>query len=293
MSGTERTVTRTGKTAARTTSPRADVRLRAALTLTWATLALMTAAAVAGLTVDDVYGGPASTAAMLRGFDLVNLCVAVPALVVSAVLARRGTPRGHLFWVGVLAYVVYTYAYYVFGTGLDNLFLLHVATFACALFGLVVAVAYTGAVVVDVRSGRAARWVSGFLGLLATGLGGMWVFHVLRFMVTGELPAGSGLVESDVVVHLGIALDLAVLVPTYALAAVLLWRGSGWGVVLAAVVLVSGVGHQLSYLVAMPVQTGAGVPGATALDPAEPFIAALFLAATVILLRAAPGGSER
>ena len=53
------------------------------------------------------------------------------------------------------------------------------------------------------------------------------------------------------VVHLGIALDLALLVPAYAAGCVLLWRRAAWGYVIAAVVLVSGVAHQVGYLVAL------------------------------------------
>lgn len=122
------------------------------------------------------------------------------------------------------------------------------------------------------------------LGLLAAGLGGMWVYYSLRFAATGEVPAGSALVESDVVVHVGIALDLALLVPAYALAAVLLWRGIAAGFVLASVVVVSRTMHQLSYMVALPFQAAADVPGAVAFDPMEPAIAVLFVVATAMLL---------
>jgi hypothetical protein len=92
------------------------------------------------------------------------------------------------------------------------------------------------------------------------------------------------LVEPDSVVHLGIALDLALLVPAYVLAAVMLWRGTAAGFVLASVVLMSGTLHQISYLVALPFQAAAGIPGAVAIDPLEPVIAALYLAATAVLL---------
>ena len=97
--------------------------------------------------------------------------------------------------------------------------------------------------------------------------------------------------EPDLVVHLGIALDLAVLVPAYALAAVWLWRGIPVGYVLAAVVLVSGTLHQLSYMVALPFQAAAGLPGAVAFDPVEPLIALLYLLASALLLWGA--GSQR
>lgn len=98
------------------------------------------------------------------------------------------------------------------------------------------------------------------------------------------MPSGSALVEPDVVVHLGIALDLALLVPTYVVAGVLLWRGAAAGHLLAAAVLVSGTLHQVSYMVALGFQATAGIPGAVAFDPAEPLIAALYLLPTTVLL---------
>ena len=62
---------------------------------------------------------------------------------------------------------------------------------------------------------------------------------------------GSALVESDVVVQLGLALDLTLLVPAYAVAAALLWRRVATGYVLATVLLIAGTLHQVSYMVAL------------------------------------------
>jgi hypothetical protein len=103
--------------------------------------------------------------------------------------------------------------------------------------------------------------------------------------VTGDVPTGSRLVETDTIVHLGMALDLTLLVPLYAAAAVLLWRRAPWGYALAGLALMAGVIHQVSYLVAMPFQVAADVPGAVAFDPGEPVIVLLYLAASVLLLR--------
>jgi len=86
------------------------------------------------------------------------------------------------------------------------------------------------------------------------------------------------------VVHLGIALDLALLVPLYGVAAVLLWRRLPWGYVLATLALLPGILHQLTYLVAMPFQVAADVPGAVSTDPVEPVIVLLYLAAAALLL---------
>jgi hypothetical protein len=126
--------------------------------------------------------------------------------------------------------------------------------------------------------------IAGILGLLAVALGGMWIYLVVDNAVTGDVPAGSQLIETDTIVHLGIALDLTLLVPLYAVAAVLLWRRAGLGYLLATVALLAGLLHQVSYLVALPMQAAADVPGAVAYDPGEPVIVALYLIAAALLL---------
>ena len=259
---------------------------RVAVYLSTLVALLMIVASAAGLLVDGLYRDALSTSSMLRAYDLVTLVVVVPVLAVSLVGVRRGSPLAELVWVGLLAAAVYTYAIYVFGTAFNDLFLVHVATFSAAIFALVLALASLDAhAVADrLRPRTHARLVAGVLDLLALGLGGMWIAAAGRFVVTGEVPGGSALVETDTIVHLGIALDLALLVPVYAAAAVLLWRRAAWGYILAAVVLVSGVVHQIGYLVAMPFQAAAGVPGAVAFDPAEPVIVAMFVAAAALLL---------
>jgi len=228
---------------------------------------------------------------MLRGYDLITLVVVVPVLALAQLWARRGSDRAQLLWAGMLAYLAYTYAYYLFGTSFNDLFLLHAVVFGGSLFALVLTVSALDVPAIGAGFGLRTprRLISAVLGLLAAGLGGMWVYYSVRFAVTREVPAGSALVEPDHVVHLGIALDLALLVPAYALAAVLLWRGIAAGFVLASVALVSGSLHQVSYMVALPFQAAADVPGAVAFDPLEPAIALLFGVATALLL----GGAGR
>ena len=58
-----------------------------------------------------------------------------------------------------------------------------------------------------------------------------------------------------------------------------------WGFVLAAVALVAGILHQVSYLVALVFQYTAEVPGSVAMDPVEPLILLLYGVATALLFR--------
>lgn len=253
------------------------------LALVAAGLAL--AAALAGLLLEGVYTGDASTAEMFRGYDLVTAVVVAPGLVAAAILASRGALWGQLVATSLLAYLVYTYAYYLFGTGFNDLFLVHVAVFGTGLAALVLSFADLDVDAIADLFGRRTpvRIVAGILGLLGVALGAMWVAASVTHAVTGAVPAGSQLVETETIVRLGIALDLALLVPLYAVAAVLLWRRRAWGFVLAAVALIAGVLHQVSYVVAMPFQVAGSVPGAVAYDPVEPVIVLLYVVATVLL----------
>jgi hypothetical protein len=249
-------------------------------------LALATAATLTGLLREGTYPGPPATRATLRAYDLVTLVLVVPTLAVATVRARRGGALARMVRTSMLAFLVYNYAYYVFGTGFADLFLLHVVLFSTALITLVLDVAGT-----DLEALRAAfgerphvRPAAIALGTLAVALGAMWVWVSVDNAVSGTVPAGSSLVETPAMVHLGIALDLAVLVPWYAAAAVLLWRLAPWGFLLAPTALVSGLLHQVTYAVALPFQVAADVPGAVSHDPVEPVIVLVYLGALATLL---------
>ncbi len=69
---------------------------------------LLAVAAGSGLFVEGLYRDPPSLVSQAIGQDLVTLVVALPALVIGAILASRGSERGRLVWLGVLGYVVYT-----------------------------------------------------------------------------------------------------------------------------------------------------------------------------------------
>jgi len=267
---------------------------RVATWLAWLVAALALAAALAGLLVDGVYAGDVSTAEMFRGYDLVTAVAVVPSLALASWFARRDSVRARLATSSLLAYLVYTYAYYLFGTGFNDLFLLHVAVFATALWALVLTVMAIDVTSVAERfsSRSPVRAVAGILGALAVGLGGMWISFAVNNAETGNVPAGSQLVETDTIVHLGMALDLSLLVPLYAVAAVLLWRRAPWGYLLAALAVIAGVLHQVSYVVAMPFQVTADVPEAVSYDPVEPVIVLLYLVAAALLLRGTTDASR-
>lgn len=66
---------------------------------------LVATAAGVGLFIEGLYRDPSSLVAQAIGQDVVTLVVALPALVIGAILASRGSARGRLVWLGVVGYV--------------------------------------------------------------------------------------------------------------------------------------------------------------------------------------------
>ena len=199
----------------------------------------MVIASAAGLLIDGLYTDGAWAREALRGGDLTTLAIAVPVLIGSLVFARRGSSSAaQAVWLGVLAYSVYNYAYFVFGAEFNDIFVLHIALFSLSIITLVLAVASVDidAIAARFRGARGTMWIGGFLAVVGAILGGLWVFLAIRFAITGELMAD---IPVDGI-HLVFAIDTSLLVPALVMAGVLLWRRTTGGFVFGPTMLVMG-----------------------------------------------------
>jgi hypothetical protein len=261
---------------------KAKVGLGAAYCLSGAIAVLMVIASAAGLLVDGLYrDGPWAREA-LRGGDLTAIAVAAPVLIASMLLAKRGSLAAHAVWLGALAYSLYNYAYYVFGATFNDIFVLHIALFSLSIAALVLAVANidVGAIATRFRDVRGARVIGGFLAVVGTGLGGLWLFMAIRFAVTGELMAD---LPADGI-HLVFAIDTSLLVPALVISGILLWRRTPRGYVLGTAMAVMGATYQVNLLMAGLFQANADVPGAKAFPLEGIVLATGFALATLALL---------
>ena len=269
-----------------TLSPPAIRATVAARWLATGVAVLVAGASAAGLWLRGLYTDSAAVEAMFRGYDLVTLLVVAPLLALTLLPAWRGQPAAQLLRISMLAYCVYNYAYYLFGAELNAALLAHVAIFATSVYALVLSL-----VAVDVaglpagfRPRTPVRTVAVILLLLGVPLAAFQVSGLAGFALTGAVPEEpSQLVVPLTFTRLGAVLDLSLLVPAYLLAAVWLWRRRAWGYLLAAVVLLAGAMHQVSYIAGMLFQIAVGIRGA-AFDPFEPFIVGLFAIGSGLLL---------
>jgi hypothetical protein len=265
-----------------------------AVVLTALIIALMIAASVLGIVVDGLYReGPWAREAF-RGGDVVTLVLVVPVLTGALLLVRRGSVRATIVWIGGLAYALYNYAYYVFGAAFNDAFLIHITIFSSSIFALVVAVSSLdiAAMAEPLRRPRLARWIGGFLTLVGVGQGGLWIFVIMRYAVTGEVLA-------DIPVrgqHVVFALDLSLLVPALVVSGVLLWRRTPIGYVAAGIVSVMGSLVLLNLLLAAAFQANADVAGVRAFPPESVAMTVGMIASMALLLgrrTQTRGGNER
>lgn len=150
--------------------------------------------------------------------------------------------KARLVLVGLLGYFVYNYAFYLFGAFFNVLFLLYVGVVALGLFSLI-RLLVTLPISQFQTTSNSIRFVAAYLFLITLMLLLVEMPPIWSFLTTGMLP--------DIVVKTAhptsvvYALDLTVVVPICLVAAVWLWQKKPWGVVLAAIMLVKGMGYGL------------------------------------------------
>jgi hypothetical protein len=271
-----------GPLAAAQPVPAPLARLRWPDALSAVIAALMTCASLGGLFLHGLYRDNTWSTAAFRGTDLATLLLAVPTLVVSLVLAHRGSDRARLVWLGALAYSVYNYAFDLFGTAFNDFFLLYAGLLSLSLITVAGAIPAVLAAHRGVPRAR-ARVVAGYMAVVGVSFAAMWTAESVRYLASGTVPKVIG--QSGIHTSIVFALDLILIVPGFLAGAVLLWRQHPAGVVFGAVMNVVGVLYMPALAFAAAFQANAGITGTSWAAPPWIELAITSLAACWLLLR--------
>jgi len=211
--------------------------LALAYRLSFALAVVATVTSAAGLLFPGIFRDPAMTVGNARGTALIVVVVAVPALVVSMILAARGSLRARIVWAGALAYVLYNSVFFAFAVAFNVLFLVYVAMFSLALWSLVALLVRMDADRLGARfaPGTPVRPVAAYLLIIAALFAAVWLKDILPAIAANATPAaleGTKMLTSPVHV-----MDLSITLPMCVLAGIWLWRRRPWGYVLSGVLL--------------------------------------------------------
>jgi hypothetical protein len=229
--------------------------------LTILVIVLALVASLGGLLINGLYHDNIFVTSAWKGTDLVTLIVALPLLIVSLVLSMRGSQRAHLVWLGMLDYMLYNYAFYLFGASFNAFFLVYAAIFTLSVFGLIF-----GLISLDVeaigwkfRNNVPVKWISGYMLLIALGLVSVYFMQIFQFLTEGIVP--SIIIMTGHPTSVVFALDLSLLVPVLILGAVWLWQRRDWGFILAGIILSKGAVYPLALAMGSYLASDAGIPG--------------------------------
>jgi hypothetical protein len=211
------------------------------LWLTFPIAILLAIASAGGIFINGLYRDNPYFVAQAIGQDFISLVVVLPALIITAFLASRGSSRARIIWLGVLIYLVYTYVVAAFDVNFNLLFLVYVALLGCSLYALIGGLATANLPGIKKYSTEKTpvKAISIYLALLAILFYFLWLREIVPALMVGEIP--QSIQDNGTPTNAVHVLDMAWILPAFGITAISLWRKQALGYTFAGVLLSYGV----------------------------------------------------
>jgi hypothetical protein len=198
---------------------------------------LLLVSAGGGIFLGNLYRDSPSFAAQAVGQDYITFFVVLPIMIVSAILAGRGSPQAQIIWFGGLIYIIYTYVVAAFDVKFNPLFLVYVALLGCSIYALIL-----GLLSVDLDRIKSyftqktpINVVSIYLIVLAVLFYFLWLSEIVPAIFAGKVP--QSILDNGTPTNAVHVLDMAWILPAIIITAVSLRRKQAWGYTLAGALL--------------------------------------------------------
>lgn len=202
-------------------------------------------ASLGGLLIGNLYQDNDFVKSAWFTNDVITLIVAVPLLIASLWFGRKGSLRWQLVLMGMLGYMAYNYAFYLFGAAFNIFFLFYVALFSLSVTSLILGLSNLDMNLISQRFSPKSP-VKG-VGIYILIIGIMLFFvemsMISNYLLTGVLPETIKLTGHPTSVVF--AMDLSIVVPLSLISAVLLWKRQAWGYVIGVIMLLKGFTYGL------------------------------------------------
>jgi hypothetical protein len=179
-----------------------------------------------------------SSAAQMQGNDLITLIVGLPLLVISTLLAFRGSLRGRLLLTGTLGFFLYTYMSMAMLTAFNALFLVYVSIFGISLYAFILSMLSFDLADLPGHFSEALprKWIAGFMFAVGVFLAFAW----LNQIITPYLKNVPPLLENTTTMVIQ-AMDLAMIIPLAVFSGIMLLRRNAWGYLLSSVFILKTI----------------------------------------------------
>lgn len=206
---------------------------------------LATIVSAGGLIIKNLYSDNAFVKSAWFANDIITLFVVMPLLVTSIYLSQKGSARWLMVWMGLLGYVVYNFAFYLFGAAFNIFFLLYAALFSLSAIAIVLQLSNLNISNTSLKYAEKTpvKWVSFYLLFIAVMLFIVEVSMIIPFLTSGTIPNTIKIIAhhtSEI-----FALDFSIVIPVSIITAILLWKRRPWGFVMGIIMLVKGFTYGL------------------------------------------------
>ncbi|NLF50381.1 MAG: hypothetical protein GX577_04530 [Leptolinea sp.] len=223
-----------------------------------------------------------SSAAQMQANDLITLIIGLPLLVISAILAFRGSLRGRLLLTGTLGFFFYTYMSMSMLTAYNNLFLVYVALFGLSFYAFILSL-----LSFDLEdlprhfSEKLPRgWMAAIMFLVGAFLSLAWLGRIIPPLLNNTIPLLEG--TTTLVIQ---AMDLVLIVPMAILGGILLLKRSPWGYLISSILFLKSITLGVAVSTMSIFMAARGVPESLGVMIPFLIITALNLIFAIILLR--------
>lgn len=219
--------------------------LRPAFTLSVIVTILAVVASVGGLLIPNLYRDNDFVKSAWLTNDIITLIIAVPLLSASLFFVRKGSLRWQLVWIGMIGYMAYNFAFYLFGAAFNPFFLIYVALFSLSGTGLILGLANLDMNKIGQQFSlkTPVKVIGIYIMFIAIMLFFVEMGMISNYFLTGSLPETIKLTGHPT--SIVFALDLSTVVPVSVVTSILLWKRNKWGYVMGMIMLLKGFTYGL------------------------------------------------
>ncbi|MEI7979534.1 MAG: hypothetical protein WCI53_11875 [Bacteroidota bacterium] len=223
----------------------ARIRNKSALILSGIITILSVIASAGGLFVKNVYNDNAFVKSAWYSNDLVTLFIVVPMLIIAIFKTYKGDIKWQLILMGLLAYIFYNFAFYLFGATFNIFFLVYSSLLTLSACSLVLLISkLKPAAISSYFSAKIpVKWISGYLIFTAILLMIIEMSMILPYLTSSTIP--ETIILTGKSTSIVFALDFSIIIPVSLIAAMLLWQKKAWGFLLSSIMLVKGIAYGL------------------------------------------------
>lgn len=169
--------------------------------------------------------------------DYITLFVAIPLLIISLLLARKGSVRGRYLLAGSLVYFLVTYLFYSVMAMYNFMYLAYIILLGASFYAFILTLFTFNRSKLSnyFKATTPFKLIGGFLVFCAVSIAFLWLSIIIPPLADGSIIPMQAEHYTTLIVQ---ALDLGILLPAAFISGILLWRKATSGFLIAPVYLV-------------------------------------------------------